>query len=62
MVFNLVCYINNPYGDRGCVGIGPTQDLVDEYQLKDGTPAPAFSQKDNGEVFDVNTSKIYENR
>ena len=62
MVFNLVCYINNPYGDRGWGGIGPTQDLVDEFELKDGTPAPAFSQKDNGEVFDVNTSKIYENR
>ena len=61
MVFNLVCYINNPYGDRGWGGIGPTQDLVDEFELKDGTPAPAFSQKDNGEVFDVNTSKIYEN-
>ena len=26
-------------------GIGPTQDLVDEFELKDGTPAPPFSQK-----------------
>ena len=34
MVFNLVCYINNPYGDRGWGGIGPTQDLVDEFEFE----------------------------
>ena len=61
IVYHMVTYINNPYGDRGWGGMGPTQNLVDEFELKDGSSSAKF----NGcvdEVFDINKTKIYENR
>lgn len=62
MVHHLVTYINNPYGDRGWGGLGPTQDLIDEFELKDGSPAPQFSNQPSTKTFDINETKIYENR
>ncbi|WP_288738816.1 RagB/SusD family nutrient uptake outer membrane protein [uncultured Parabacteroides sp.] len=62
MVVNMVAYLNNPYGDRGWSGLGPTQEIVDQYELKDGSPAPKFSDVANDKVFDINTSGIYKNR
>ena len=62
MVVNMVAYLNNPYGDRGWSGLGPTQELIDEYDMKDGSPAPKFSNAPQDKVFDVATSGIYSNR
>ena len=62
MIYHMVTYINNPYGDRGWGGMGPTQELIDSYELKDGSEAPKFSNQPQDKVFDVNQSKIYENR
>lgn len=60
MVYHLVCYINTPYGDRGQGGLGPTQELVDQFTLKDGTQPSTYSNQ-NG-IFDINETQIYENR
>lgn len=62
MIYHMITYINNPYGDRGWGGMGPTQELVDEFELKDGGQAPKFSDKSNTGTFDINSTKIYENR
>lgn len=62
MIYNMVTYINNPYGDRGWGGLGPTQELVDEYELSDGSPAPQYANEDPDNVFDINQTGIYQNR
>jgi len=62
LVYNMVTYVNNPYGDRGWGGVGPTQNLVDEYELADGSPAPKFNGKPDTEIYDVNETGIYKNR
>lgn len=62
MIYHMVTYINNPYGDRGWGGMGPTQELVDEFELKDGKKAPQFSSFSDSEIFDVSESGIYDNR
>lgn len=62
MVVNMVAYLNNPYGDRGWSGMGPTQELVDLYELKDGSPAPTVSDAPSDKVFNIQSSGIYTNR
>lgn len=62
MVYNLVAYLNDPYGDRGWSGICPTQELIDEYEMADGTPAVKYSNADPERVFNVNETGIYKGR
>lgn len=62
LIYNMVTYVNNPYGDRGWGGLGPTQNLVDEFEMKDGSQAPRFSGKPESEIFDVNETGIYKDR
>ncbi|SHJ09211.1 Starch-binding associating with outer membrane [Arenibacter nanhaiticus] len=62
LIYHMVTYINDPYGDRGWGGLGPTQNLIDQYELKDGSQAPQFSGKPETEIFDIHESGIYENR
>lgn len=62
LVYHMVTYVNNPYGDRGWGGLGPTQDLVDAYEMADGSQAPQFNGKSDTEIFDVNETAIYEGR
>lgn len=62
MVCNMVTYINDKYGDRGWGGLGPTQELIDAFEMADGTPATQYSQAPADQVFDINTCGIYEGR
>ena len=62
MVCNMVTYINDKYGDRGWGGLGPTQELVDAFEMADGSPATQYSQAPADQVFDINTCGIYEGR
>mgnify|MGYP000329127891 FL=1 len=58
----MVTYINDKYGDRGWGGLGPTQELIDAFEMADGTPATQYSQAPADQVFDINTCGIYEGR
>ena len=62
MVCNMVCYLNEKYSDRGWGGLGPTQEMVDEFEMADGSPATAYADAPEDAVFDVNECGIYEGR
>ena len=38
MVCNMVTYINDKYGDRGWGGLGPTQELIDAFEMETVLP------------------------
>lgn len=62
MVVNMVCYLNEKYSDRGWGGLGPTQEIVDEFEMADGTPAIQYSDASENEIFDINECGIYKGR
>lgn len=62
MVCNMVCYLNEKYSDRGWGGLGPTQEMVDEFEMADGTPAVQYANAPEDAVFDLNECGIYEGR
>ena len=62
MVYNMVCYLNEKYGDRGWGGLGPTQELIDEFELADGTPARQYANVSGDQIFDIEECGIYKNR
>lgn len=62
MVCNMVTYLNEKYSDRGWGGLGPTQEMVDEFEMADGTPAIQYAQASEETIFDINETGIYEGR